>query len=129
MDRLAIVMQYADAWTKTTEPEIMKALDGCWTSESTYTDPITDTTRGPMELTRVILGFHMAFPGGTLVPTSLLDTHHGFGRFSWQMRLPAPVELNGVTYPAESDGFDFVEFTADGTRILKIVGFFGPFPH
>jgi hypothetical protein len=36
--------------------------------------------------------------------------------------------LHGVTYGTENDGFDYVEFTADGTRILKIVGFFGPFP-
>ena len=41
--------------------------------------------------------------------------------------MPAPVEFNEVTYAIETDGFDFVEFTADGTRILKIVGFFGPF--
>jgi len=129
VNQSAIVAQYAEAWTRTTESEILSALDGCWTPDSTYTDPMTDTTRGPRELAQVILGFQKAFPGATLVPTSLLDQHHTFGRFSWQMRLPAPVEINGVAYGTETDGFDFVEFTADGTRILKIVGFFGPFPH
>lgn len=128
MNQSDIVMQYAAAWTRTTEPEIMSALDGCWTPLSTYTDPVTDTARGPAELARVILGFQATFPRATLVPTSRLDLHHGFGRFSWRLTLPAPIEINGVGYPAQMDGFDFVEFTADGTRILKIVGFFGPFP-
>ena len=129
MNQSAIVMQYASAWAKATEPEIVEALEGCWTPDSTYTDPITDTTHGPVELARAILGFQKAFPGATLAPTSLLDVHHTSGRFSWQLRLhAAPAELKGVTYGTESDGFDFVEFTADGTRILKIVGFFGPFP-
>jgi hypothetical protein len=128
MNQSAIVMQYVDAWSRTTEPEILSALAGCWTPQTTYTDPITDATRGPAELAQVILRFHAAFPGGTLVATSLLDTHHTFGRFSWQLRLPAPVEINGVSYGTETDGFDFVEFTPDGTRISRVVGFFGPFP-
>ena len=85
-----IVMQYASAWAKATEGEIVEAIEGCWTPDSTYTDPITDTTHGPVELARAILGFQKAFPGGTLAPTSLLDVHHTFGRFSWQLRLPAP---------------------------------------
>jgi hypothetical protein len=122
------VTQYASAWAKTTEAEILEALKGCWTPNSTYTDPGTDTTRGPVELARVILGFQKAFPGATLTPTSLLDVHHNFGRFSWQLKRAAPVVVNDVTSPQESDGFDFVEFSADGTKILKIVGFFGPFP-
>jgi hypothetical protein len=79
-------------------------------------------------LAQVILGVQKMFPGGTLAVTSGLDAHHGFGRFSWRFTLPAPVEIDGVAYPASMDGFDFVEFTADGSRILKIVGFFGPFP-
>jgi len=128
MNQTEVVVQYARAWNKTTESEIMSTLESCWTPQSTYTDPMTDTTRGPSELAQVILGFHKAFPGGTLAPTSLLDAHHGFGRFSWRLTLPAPVEINGVTYPTEMNGFDYVEFTADGTRIQKIVGFFGPFP-
>jgi hypothetical protein len=122
------VTQYAGAWAKTTEAEILEALKGCWTPDSTYTDPGTDTARGPVELAQVILGFHKALPGATLTLTSLLDVHHNVGRFSWQLKRAAPVVVNGVTSPQESDGFDYVEFSADGTKILKIVGFFGPFP-
>jgi hypothetical protein len=129
MTQSDIVVQYAGAWAKTTEAEILSALSGCWTPESTYTDPLTDTVRGPAELARVIIGLHTRMPGAALTLTSGLDVHHGFGRFSWRLTLPAPVEVDGVTYSAVSDGFDFVEFTPDGTRILKIVGFFGPFPH
>jgi len=39
MTQAAIAKQYADAWGKTTEPEILKALEDCWTPLSTYTDP------------------------------------------------------------------------------------------
>ena len=122
--RQTALTQYAGAWNKTTEAEILAALKNCWTPESTYTDPQTDTARGPAALTQVILGFHKALPGATIVPTSGLDVHHNYGRFSWRLKRPA---ANGA--PAqESDGFDFVEFSADGTKVLKIVGFFGPFP-
>jgi hypothetical protein len=122
------VTQYVTAWSRTTEAEILEILKGCWTPDSTYTDPGTNTARGPVELARVILNFHKALPGATLTATSRLDVHHTFGRFSWQLNAPAPAGANGVASPQVSEGFDFVEFTADGTRILKIVGFFGPFP-
>lgn len=128
MSHWDIVKRYAEAWTKTAEPEIMSTLEGCWTPSSTYTDPLTDTVRGPAALAQVIRDFQEAFPGANLAPTSVLDLHHGFGRFSWRLTLPAPVHVNGITFPKEMDGFDFVEFTADGTRILRVVGFFGPFP-
>ena len=122
------VTQYANAWSKTTEAEILEALKTCWTPESTYTDPQTDPARGPMELARVILNFHKALPGATLTATSRVDVHHNVGRFSWHLKAPSVVG-NGVTQPPqESDGFDFVDFNVDGTRILRIVGFFGPFP-
>jgi len=114
--------------TQTTEAGIVAALKTCWTPTSTYTDPSTNTTHGPVELARAILSFHKSLPGATLKPTSGLDTHHTFGRFSWRLTMPAPVVVNGVQQPQESDGFDFIEFSADGTKIMRIVGFFGPFP-
>jgi hypothetical protein len=126
--REAALAQYAGAWNKTTEADILAALKTCWTPTSTYTDPSTNTTHGPAELARAILSFHQSLPGATLKPTSGLDTHHTFGRFSWRLTMPAPVVVGGVQQPQESDGFDFIEFSADGTKIMKIVGFFGPFP-
>lgn len=119
--RESTVAKYVTAWAKTTEPEILDALKDCWTPDSTYTDPGTDPARGPAALARVILGFHKSLPGATLTQTSRLDVHHNVGRFSWHLSSPAP-------NAQESDGFDFVEFNADGTRITRIVGFFGPFP-
>ena len=115
------VTKYAGAWNKTTEAEILDALKDVWTADSTYTDPQTNTARGPAALAQVILGFHKALPGATLKATSRLDTHHNVGRFSWHLSAPPPAAQ-------ESDGFDFVEFTPDGTKVLRIVGFFGPFP-
>jgi hypothetical protein len=122
-----LIRQYADAWSKTSAEAIQSVLAGCWTERSTYTDPITDTVTGPAGLATAVLHFQRLFPGGVLGPTSGLDAHHGFGRFSWCLRLPHPVGLNGVVYGMETEGFDYVEFSEDGSKILKIVGFFGPF--
>jgi len=121
-----LVRQYAAAWSKTTRRDILSALENCWTSSSTYTDPITDTTAGPEGLASAILQFHDRFLGGTLAPASALDVHHCFGRFCWRLTTPSPTEVNGVVYGEETEGFDFVEFSPDGKKILKVVGFFGP---
>lgn len=121
-----LVGQYAAAWSKTRAEEIQAALVGCWTERSTYTDPITDTVTGPSGLATAILAFRQAFPGAVLAPTSRVDAHHCFGRFSWCLRLAHPVEFNGVVYGEETEGLDHVEFSEDGSKILKIVGFFGP---
>lgn len=123
-----LVRQYASAWGKTTKAEIEAALASCWTPSSTYTDPITETTHGPTELATAVLRFQTLFPGAALAPTSALDSHHGFGRFAWLLKTSSAVELNGVRYSTETEGFDYVEFSPDGTKILKVVGFFGPFP-
>jgi hypothetical protein len=61
-----------------------------------------------------------------LQPTSALDAHGSYGRFAWVLLLPEPVTADAVVYGRELPGFDFVEFTPDGRRILRIVGFFGP---
>jgi hypothetical protein len=60
------------------------------------------------------------------VPASQLDVHHAVGRFAWLLKSPAPLVVDGTAYGLEMDGFDYVEFSEDGSSILKIVGFFGP---
>jgi hypothetical protein len=126
MERNEALGHYAQAWTEQGESGIRAALERCWTPLSTYTDPMTDTVTGIEEFTKVIVGFPELFPGASLEPTSLPDIHHEVGRFTWLMRLPRPVTVDGVDYGPETEGMDYVEFDTTN-RISRVVGFFGPF--
>jgi len=120
------VQDYCSAWAQNNERDIREALASCWTPASTYTDPVTPTVTGPEELAAVILGLHTNFPGALLVQTSQLDGHHAVGRFAWQLKSPTRIDPDGTARALDVDGLDYVEFSEDGSRILRIVGFFGP---
>jgi hypothetical protein len=47
-----------------------------------------------------------------------VDVHHGIARFAWHV-----VQADGTCLP---EGLDIAELSPDGTRIRRIVGFFGP---
>lgn len=126
MTHSATVQNYSSAWAQANERDIREALALCWTPTSTYSDPITPTATGPEELAAVILDFRARYPGAFIVPASQLDVHHAVGRFAWLLKSPVPLEVDGTAYGLEMDGFDYVEFSEDGSRILKITGFFGP---
>ena len=49
---------------------------------------------------------------------SQVDAHHGIARFAWRA-----IEANGNALP---EGIDIAFFTPDGSRIERILGFFGP---
>jgi hypothetical protein len=57
-------------------------------------------------------------PGAQVQRTSAVDVHHGVARFAWHVALP-----DGSTLP---EGLDIALLSADGTRIERIFGFFGP---
>jgi hypothetical protein len=122
----ATVQTYSSAWSQATEHGIREALALCWTPASTYTDPMTPTVTGPDELAAAILNLHASSPGALLVQTSQLDMHHAVGRFAWQLKSPTRIDSDGTARALDLEGLDYVEFSEDGSRILKIVGFFGP---
>lgn len=126
MTHSATVQTYSSAWSQATEQGIREALALCWTPASTYTDPMTPTVAGPDELAAVILNLHANSPGALLVQTSQLDMHHAVGRFAWQLKSPTQIDSDGTARALDVEGLDYVEFSEDGSRILKIVGFFGP---
>ncbi|MFF4099128.1 hypothetical protein [Streptomyces sp. NPDC001903] len=124
MERQRAIADYAAAWSADGAEAIAAALARCWTEESTYIDPVTDTVVGIKGMVELILGTAERFPGYALRATGGLDTHHGVGAFSWLMTAPEPMVVAGVDYGRELPGRDFVEFTPDD-RIARIVGFFG----
>ena len=58
------------------------------------------------------------WPGAHVEITSGTDEHHGFVRYSWDLRTPDSVVLAG---------FDVGELAPDG-RLRRVVQFFGPLP-
>ena len=50
--------------------------------------------------------------------TSAVDVHHGVARFAWHV-----VQADGTALP---EGIDIAFISADGSRIERVIGFFGP---
>ena len=65
-----------------------------------------------------IAGLRDRWPGARVVITSGVDEHHGFLRYTWELRGSESVLLTG---------FDVGELAPDG-RLRRVVQFFGPFP-
>jgi hypothetical protein len=88
-----------------------------WQAGATYTDPSVHAA-GADELLAHIAKVRAARPGAAIVRTSAVDIHHGIARFAWQIVL-----ADGTRRP---EGIDIAFISADGARIERIIGFFGP---
>jgi hypothetical protein len=110
------VKVYCDAWGESNIEKRRMMLERVWTSNGTYTDPVSHV-EGREALIERITGFLERFPGATIVPSSHADLHHDVLRFTWRL-----VSADGKTL---NEGIDFGEIANDG-RLKRIVGFFGP---
>lgn len=113
-----VVRAYGAAWNEADPVARRTILDEAWAADGVYCDPST-TIEGRDALAEHIAGFQASMAGHAIETTSGVEEHHGWFRFSWQLRGP-----DGGTVV---DGFDVGELDGDG-RIRRIVGFFGPFP-
>ncbi len=114
-----IVSTYCAAWNEKDETARSAMLEKSWGDAGVYEDPTGVAPAGRAGLHAHIGGFHNAYPGARIVPTSKVDEHHGKIHFTWHM-----VQPDGTV---AIDGRDFGEIDATG-RIVHIVGFFGPPP-
>jgi hypothetical protein len=112
-----LIDRYCLAWTSADTAERELHLKAVWDHGATYTDPRTNVT-GLEGLLAHIAGVQAQRPGARVLRTSRVDVHHKLARFHWHVALP-----DGTTLP---EGIDFAELSDDGTRIKRIVGFFGP---
>lgn len=112
-----LVDRYCAAWNDPSPDERSRRLKAVWASGATYTDPTVHAATADELLTHI--GRVVARrPGARVVRTSAVDVHHGIARFAWHV-----VQADGTALP---DGLDIAELSSDGTRIERIVGFFGP---
>jgi SnoaL-like domain len=112
-----LIDRYCAVWSEPSASRRAELLAQVWTQDATYTDPRVHTTTSA-ELLDHIAKVLAIRPGAKVVRTSDVDVHHGVARFSWHV-----VQADGSALP---DGLDIAEFSSDGKRIRRIVGFFGP---
>lgn len=101
------------------DPDAMRraaTIAEIWEADGELLDPPL-AGRGHAELAALTDAVLAHFPDHIFRRTSVVDSHHGRGRYQW--------ELVGPSGAAGLAGTDFVE-VADSGRIRRIVGFFGP---
>lgn len=114
-----VIDRYCAVWNEPRPGRRAELLAQVWAEGATYTDPTVDATTSD-ELLAHIEKVRARRPGSKVVRTSVVDSHHRMARFSWHV-----VQADGTVLP---DGLDIAELSSDGTRITRIVGFFGPLP-
>ena len=118
MDPKHAAAMYMAAWDEPDENARRAILDEVWVSDGVYVDPL-GRADGREGLVQHIAGYQQQFAGHTMEPTTGVDAHDGYLRFSWHMLDPDGNEV--------MEGVDFGSYDDNG-RITLIVGFFGPWP-
>lgn len=112
-----LIDRYCEAWSDADPARRAEILAPLWAPGATYTDPTVHAC-GADELLAHIAGVQAALPGCRVLRTSEIDVHHRMARFAWHA-----VKADGSALP---EGIDIAFLSEDGTRIERIVGFFGP---
>lgn len=116
-DLTLLIDTYCEAWSDPSPERRSALIDSVWAPGATYTDP-TVHANGSAELLAHIARVLAKRPGARVVRISEIDAHYGIARFAWQV-----VEADGRALP---EGIDIAFLSTDGSRIERIVGFFGP---
>lgn len=117
MDITALIDRYCAAWSAPDEARRKALLAEVWAAGASYTDPVAHAANAD-ELLAHIARVQARHPGTRVLRTSSVDVHHGIARFAWHA-----VMADGTALP---EGLDVAFISADGTRIERIIGFFGP---
>ncbi len=117
MDVTELIDRYCRVWNEPDPSARASLLAPVWAIGATYTDPSVHAS-GATELLAHIAAVRERRPGASVLRTSAVDLHHGLARFAWQV-----VQADGKALP---EGLDIAYLSSDGTRIERIIGFFGP---
>ena len=119
MDPSSLIDRYCEVWSEPDERRRAWLLASVWDPQAMYTDPSVHAANAE-ELLSHIATVQSRRPGARVVRTSKVDVHHGIARFAWHV-----VQADGTTLP---EGLDIALISAEGTRIERIIGFFGAVP-
>ena len=117
MNVTELIDRYCQVWNEDDASVRANLLASCWATDAAYTDP-TVHAAGAQALLNHIAAVRTRRPGASIVRTSAVDTHHSVARFAWHV-----VQADGTALP---EGVDIAFISADGSRIERIIGFFGP---
>lgn len=117
MDVTELVDRYCRVWNEADSSIREDLLASLWAHNATYTDPSVHAASA-QELLAHIAAVRARRPGAAVLRTSAVDVHHGVARFAWHV-----AQADGTVLP---EGLDIAFISSDGSRIERIVGFFGP---
>jgi hypothetical protein len=117
MDATELVDRYCEAWSQADPKARATLLASVWAPGGSYCDP-TVLAANEHELLRHIATVNARRPGARVKRKGRVDVHHGIARFAWHV-----VTADGTSLP---DGLDIMFLSMDGSRIERVVGFFGP---
>jgi hypothetical protein len=112
-----VVQAYQRAWNAEGAEERHRLLELSLAEDAELVQP-NGRTVGRDAITERISGLGERWPGAHTQVASGTDEHHGFVRYSWNLRTGDSIVLTG---------FDVGELAPDG-RLRRVVQFFGPFP-
>jgi hypothetical protein len=119
MNTTTLIDRYCLVWTEPDAGRRADMLASIRAPNATYTDPSIHAA-GAAELLAHIARMQVKRPGARVLRTSIVDVHHDLARFAWHVVLSnASVMIEGI---------DIAFLTLDGSRIERIIGFFGPLP-
>ena len=119
MDVTDLIDRYFRVWNEADPSMRDDLLASLWARNATYTDPSVHAANAT-ELLAHIAAVRARRPGASVVRTSAVDAHHGIARFAWKVVLADGTEL--------PEGIDIAVISSEGSRIERIIGFFGPVP-
>lgn len=112
-----LIDRYCEAWREMDAGERKALIESLWAEGAAYTDPSVHA-HNAAELLAHIERVVARRPGARVERISAIDMHHRVARFAWQL-----VQADGTRLP---EGVDIAWISQDGTRIERIIGFFGP---
>ncbi|MEA2775799.1 MAG: hypothetical protein QOF90_1205 [Acetobacteraceae bacterium] len=113
-----LAQRYIAAWNETDGTARRRLVDGLWTEDARYADPMMQA-EGQDCIAGLIGGVHSQFPGYSFALTGQADGHGPFVRFSWSL---APADGQVV-----ARGTDFAKVAEDG-RLAQVTGFLDQIP-
>jgi hypothetical protein len=119
MDTVQLIDRYCAVWNEPDASIRADLLASVWADNATYTDPAVHAASAA-ELLAHIAGVRARRPGARVLRCSGVDVHHAIARFDWHV-----VQADGAVL---REGIDIALLSPDGTRIERIIGFFGPVP-